>query len=350
MIHLLYGPDEYRVHDALQQIRQALADPDNLLESNTAILDGGMVTPQDLLAHATAVPFLAEHRLVVVEGLLAAIGSARGGRRKKPSPDDPLEPWRRLAEQLGAPHALPESTTLVFVEGDVKQTNSGFALFSPIAKTARFGPLDKGELPQWIKDRADDKGVNIDGRAVASLAQTIGADLWALDRELDKLGAYADGDLVNGAVIGEVVSAVRETKAWELGDATVAGNERKALDTMRRLLESGEPAPLLSFMMARSYRQVIIVKDMNERREAADAIMKAAGIPNFRVKPVAALAARYPWPVLRAAYAKLVDADLSVKRGERDDETSLQLLVHELCAMAQASSGYASPGPRPQRR
>jgi DNA polymerase-3 subunit delta len=343
VIHLLYGPDEYRVHDALQRIRRSLADADQLLESNTTVLDGAKITPAELMAQVTAVPFLAEHRLVIVEGLLAAIGAGRGGRRQKPAPNDAMEAWRGVAEQIEA-GAVPDSTTLVFVEADLKSTNSAFQLFSPIAKTAHFGPLDKGEVPQWIKDRAEDQGMNIDGRAIASLAQTIGPDLWALDRELAKLAVYADGELVDAAMVADVVSAVREAKIWELGDAVVAGNEKKALEVMQRLLESDEAAPLLAFMIARSYRQLIIVKDMQERRERQDDVAKAAGIPNFKLKSLGPLASRYSWATLRAAYAKLVDGDLSVKRGLRDDETSLHVLVHELCAMAPAATGgYASP-------
>ena len=73
---------------------------------------GRGLMPAELLAHATAVPFLASNRLVIVEGLLRALGDARSGRRrKKGDTDDPLEAWRAAAAQLADPAAMPATTT-----------------------------------------------------------------------------------------------------------------------------------------------------------------------------------------------------------------------------------------------
>ncbi|HEY8173192.1 MAG TPA: DNA polymerase III subunit delta [Dehalococcoidia bacterium] len=345
MIHLIYGADEYRVHNALRDLREQFRASvgDTMSESNTTVLDGRSLTPLELLSHVTAMPFLAESRLVIVEGLLGAIGAGvRGGRRKKPSPDDPLEPWRQAAEQLSDPQTMPETTTLVFVEGDLKSGNAAFTIFAPIAKTLELGAMTRGEVPAWIAEAADIKGVRLAPRAIAALSQIIGPDLFMLDRELDKLDAYADGELVEAETVAEVVSAFGETKIWGFIDAIVAGNEPKALEQMLKVLADGSAPTQLTYMIARQYRQLIIVKDMRERRARQDEVARAAGIVPFRLNAVGAIASRYSWPMLRAAYAKLVDADLSVKRGLRDDETALQLLVHELCALAPpVTSGYS---------
>jgi hypothetical protein len=64
------------------------------------------------------------------------------------------------------------------------------------------------------------------------------------------------------------------------------------------------------------------------------------------VDAVGALAMRFSWAGLRAAYARILDADLSVKRGLQDDETALQALVLDLCATAPAR-GMRPAGARP---
>ena len=51
VIYLLHG-DSYRVRAALREIRDKLDDPDQMLESNTTLLDGRAVTPDELMAHA----------------------------------------------------------------------------------------------------------------------------------------------------------------------------------------------------------------------------------------------------------------------------------------------------------
>lgn len=343
MIHLLHGKDDYQVRQALSVIREDLAADDDMLRTNTTVLEGRGLSPDELLAHVTAAPFLAAHRLVIVEGLLRALGEVRGGRRskKKADADDPLEPWRRAASRMSDPATMPETTTVVLVEGELAKTNPAFPIFAPIAYTTEYGPLPPNELANWIRARAKEKKLKLTDGAAQLLANLIGGDLWALDNELDKLAAYAGGETVDEKTVPELVSSARETKVWELADAVVAGNERKALTAMGRLLQEGEAPQLLLFMVARQYRQLVTLKDLRDRRVAREEQQRVSGVPGFKLNEVGALAGRYTWPRLHTAYRMILDADLSVKRGLQDDESALQLLVHELCALA--PTGAARP-------
>ena len=334
VIHLIYGDDDYRVHQAVQQIRDGLGDDNGMLESNTTALDGRRVTPQELIAHATAVPFLADNRLVIVEGLIGALAQVKGGRaKKKAAADDPLEPWRQAAAQLGDKNGMPESTTLVFLDAAVTKSHPAFAIFSPIALTRECAHLNPGDLVKWVNEEARDRELKISPTAVRHLVSASGSDLWALKNDLDKLEAFAAGQPIDEQMAVALIAGSQETKFWDLTDAVVAGNERKAIAALRRMLVDGQPPPLLASMLARQYRQLVLVKDARERGASEDETAKISGVPGFKVREVSGLASRYSWPVLRTVYATLLDADLSVKRGLQDDESSLQLLVHELCAL-----------------
>jgi DNA polymerase-3 subunit delta len=338
VIYLYHGKDDYRVHGAVRELRERLAAGDDgvtgMLESNTTVLDGRTVTPQELLGHATAVPFLASNRLVMVEGLLKALGEVKRGRGKKAKEDDPLAPWRDAFATLGDKAAVPETTTLVFVGGELSEKNPLFALVAPFSRTVQFDELKPAELPTWISTEAKRLGVNLDGRAVAALAQLVGPDLWTLTNELEKLAAYAEGGAVDHEMIEAVVSSAREAKMWDMTDAVLAGDDRQALAAMQRLRQDGEPTQVLFAVLVTQYRQMAVVKDLRDRRVAENEVFRRTGMKNFRLDKVTALANRYSWPVLREAYARLLDADLNVKRGLQDAEASLQLLIHELCALS----------------
>lgn len=342
MIHLLYGKDNYRVHAALGAIRDGLAPDDDArrdLASNTTVLDGAKLSPQELLSHAMSVPFLAPHRLVVVEGLLAALGSVKGGRKgakgkKKADDDDPLAPWRVAAAQLGDKAAMPDTTVLVFVEGDLAQKNAAFTIFAPIAHAVEYAPLKGDEVRKWIADAAKERKIKLEPRAMAALADLAGSDLWLLRNEMEKLSAYAGAEPIDESLIRQLVSSAQEAKFWDMTDAVVAGNEKKSLTSLQKLLIEGEPVQVLASMLVRQYRQLVLVKDLRDRRASKDEIARASGVPGFKVDATSGLAARYSWDDLRRAYRLMLDADLSVKRGLQDDESSLQLLVHELCALA----------------
>jgi DNA polymerase-3 subunit delta len=342
VIHLLHGKDDYQVRGALNAIRDGLKKSDDMIDSNTTVLDGRTITPLELLAHATSVPFLASNRLVIVEGLLGSLGAIKGGRRKKKDDSaDPLDPWRDAAAQLADKATMPETTTLVFVEGDIPKTNAAFTIFAPIARTKEFSALDRNELAKWLREAAKSEHAQISEGGQRALTDALGADLWALKHAVAKLAAYADGEAIDEAMVRALVTAAEDTKFWDITDAVVAGNERKALASLQRMLTDGSPPAMLSAMLVRQYRQLAVVKDMRDRRAAQDEIARAAGVPPFKVGEVSALASRYSWAQVRAAYDRLLAADLSVKRGLQDDESALQLLVHELCAMA--PKGAARP-------
>jgi DNA polymerase-3 subunit delta len=341
VIYLFFGADAYRVRRAVNDLRDQLAASDDMLESNTAVLDGREITPQELLGHATAVPFLAANRLVVVEGLLQALGAMKGGRRKKAKDDDPIAPWRDAFATLADKAAIPETTKLVFIEGDLKD-NRAFPLLAPIARTVEFAPLQQGELADWVNQEAARRKLRLAPRAVPALTQLVGPDLWTMSNELDKLAAYAGSDTVEPETVAELVSSARESRIWDLTDAIVAGDEQKALSAMSRLLAEGQPAPVLAFMIVREFRQMVLVKDLRERRLRQDEVLRLSGVNKFRLNAVGANASRYSWATLRQAYARLLEADLDVKRGLQDDESSLQLLVHELCALAPRGSARSA--------
>jgi DNA polymerase-3 subunit delta len=334
MIYLLHGKDTFQSRRALEGIRARLQTPDGLLESNTVVLDGSKISPLELLQQVTVMPFLAPGRLVIVEGLIAALGAVRKGQGKRTKADDPLEAWRGAGEQLRDPASMPESTTLVLMEGELDAKNPAFAIFAPIAQTTEYTPIKDRALAGWVKDELRGRNLRMSDEAIRALVEAIGADLWAMYNELNKLETLAAGDVVDEETVREAVAQARETRLWDLTDAVVAGNEREAIAALAQLLSEGEPAVLLTSQVARQYRQLAILKELRADRATEGEMSRAAGVPAWKAGKVSALAARYSWADLRRAYALLVDADLSVKRGLQDDESALQLLVHELCALA----------------
>ncbi len=347
MIHLIHGEDDYQVRKAVAAVRSRLADGDDMLDANTTVLDGHGLTPAELLAHATSVPFLSNSRLVIVEDLLLVLGEVKRGRsRKKGEGDDPLEPWRKVAAQLSDAASMPETTTLIFVEGKLSTSNPAFPIFAGIARTVECAPLQKGKIAGWIREVAKEKGVKLAPRVAEQLAELVGPDLWALDNELQKLAAYAEGETVDEGAVTELVSAAQDAKMWDLTDAVIAGNGRKAVTAMQRMLTSGEAPQKLLVSIARPYRQLALLKDARDRRASRDEMARQSGVPSFKLDEMGALASRYTWPQLRRAYRRILDADLSVKRGLMSDEASLHLLVHELCALAAGARQAAVSGRR----
>lgn len=344
MLHIFHGRDDFSQREALAALREGL-DSDGMLASNTTIVDGRTVTPEELLALCQTVPFLSSHRLIVVEGLLGRFDwRERRGRRGRPRRGEELGPWRAAAEGLAR---LPESTTLVLLEGDVSQNNPLLGLLAPAADVREFRPLPRGDVAAWIARRAAGLGLAIAPRAVALLASLGGSDLWTLSRELEKLAAYADGRQVEEEDVRTLVSAVREASVFAAADALIEGRTKDALAIVRRHLTEGAAPQGLLAVLTRHYRHLVLARGMLAAGAAPAQIGARLDVPSFAAERILRWAPRYSPARLREAYRRLLDADLSIKRGLCDDETALLLLVEDLGRLAPAAARPASrPGGR----
>ena len=335
MLHIFYGRDDFSQREALNALKQRL-DSDGLLASNTTLVDGRTVTPGELLTLCQTVPFLSAHRLIIVEGLLGRFEppAGRGRRGRRQGTRENLAPWRALADGLAA---MPESTSLVLRDGQVEAKNPLLSLLQPLAEVREFRPLSRGDVPGWIVQRARQSGLTIAPRAVALLASLVGNDLWTLSNELDKLAAYADGRQVEEEDVRALVSSIREANVFAMADALAEGRTEDAAILIRRLLEEeGDSPQQLLAVIARHYRHLIVAKDLLAARLPPPQIGARLGVPGFALERILQQVPRHSMARLKTAMGRILEADLSIKRGLCDDETALHLLVQSLGRLARA--------------
>jgi len=336
VIHVFCGPDSFTLHEALAELKAEL-DSDGMLATNTATFEGNQVRPDELLAVCGTVPFMGAHRLVLVEGLVARFEAPRGRRRAAASQtaetgrQADLGPWRDLPAAL---EALPPSTTLVFVEGDIADKNPLLRLLSPPAEVRRFPRPSQRDLPGWIQTRAQREGVDISPTAVRLLADLVGNDLWTLWQELKKLALYAGGRRVEDEDVRALTVAARESSVFTLVDAVVEGRPDQALRLLEQLLDQGAAAPYVLAIITRQYRNLLLAKEMLRERRPRAEIGERLGITSgFALGKVLEQVGRCPPARLEASYRRLLEADASIKSGIYRDEVALEVLVQDLARM-----------------
>ncbi len=343
MIKIYYGEDTFSAAEALDSLRREI-DTDGTLTDATTRIDGRTADPGELLSVCQTMPLLGGARLVVVDGLLSKFETVRAPRRRKApakkqdaaaADDGPLGKWQAVVDALPS---LPESTTLVFLDAKLSATNPLFKAVTQHADVHEFGKLKKADLAGWIRERAELYGAVLDGRAVAVLADLAGDSLAALDSELRKLATYAGGSPITETDVRTLVSQARDPNIFAMADAVVEGRLRDAVDLVRRLLADGESPQRLLTMVARQYRLLILAKGLLEQGVRPPQIASRLRVPPFAIQRLLQQAPRYSIEQLRRAYARLLEADLHVKRGVFDDETALQLLLAELAALGRPAS------------
>ena len=366
MIRIIYGEDSFRVHEALEELRREVESGDAFGGSSTE-LDGATVRPEELLNASLTMPLLGGRRLIIVRGLLKRFEAKRRTKRTKvqstgesdsegdsDNASGPLGDWQAVVDALPD---LPESTILALVDGKIGARNPLLVALGKTADVQQFADLKKGELAGWIRERAELYGARLEGRAIAAMADLVGADLWAIDSELRKLATYAGEDVISEENVRSMVSQVREANAFALADAIVEGRGEQAIALFQRLLADGDAPLRLLALIARQYRLLIQARELLDQRLAPAEIANRLGVHGFVAQRILQQAPPYNAEQLRSAYGRLLEADLSIKRGIYNDETALELLVFELAnaspSRLRGTPGYSRPqagrGPTPAR-
>lgn len=326
MLHVLIGENDYSIRQALGGIKKTIGDATALM-TNTTTLEGRQVTKEQLANACETVPFLAEKRLVIVEGLLERFeGPGRGKKKAKNQAE--LEEHKIFAEVM---KKLPPFCELVVIGGAVNLRNPLLVELSYFSKAESF-PLLKGPaLTRWIEEKVTASGGKISPAAIALLVRFVGNDLWTMASEVEKLVQYAAGRRIEEADVKAVVNLAQEASVFAMVDAILEFRVGVAQDLLQQLFRQGNaPAQLLT-MLARQARIIFQVKEMRGRGKSRVEIQTKLGLnSDFLLKKAWEQSDKYSLNRLKELFHKLLDADLSIKTGQMEGEIALDILIAEL--------------------
>lgn len=322
----IFHGDSFLTTEALEQLRSQVGPPE-LLEANSHRLSGEETTLGELQAICSALPFLAQNRLVVVEGLLGSFENRdprrRGGRR----PAGHLAKWEGLESYVGE---MPPTTLLAFVDGSLRNNNPMLSRLGSKAQVQSYTAPRGEELARWTRNRAEMKGARITAGALRLLGQYVGGNLRVLDTELEKLALYADDGPIEEDHVRKLVPQVREASIFAAVDAILEGRPSVAMRLLQRLRVEGASLSYIQSMIARQLRLVTLAKDLLERGVAQSEMGGKLEIrAEFAVRKTLEQARKFSWNRLKTLYQRLLEMDLAVKEGRLDEDLALDLLVAE---------------------
>ena len=330
MIYVLMGKDDFSIRQSLEEIKSTVGDQ-AVLASNTTVLDGRQVTPEQLQHVCGTVPFLAEKRLVIVEGLLEHFEPKGKNRRKRTSRlSEPGNNYESLAVCI---KQVPDFTILVLMDGEISNNNPMLGEIRSANAEVRFFPLIKdARLRQWVQQRVSAAGGDISSQAVELLTRFVGSNLWAMANEIEKLVLFASGRRIEGEDVRAVVSYAQEANVFAMVDAILEFKSGDAQGLLQNLLQQGaHPAGLL-VMLTRQVRIIVQVKELaRQGLSRADIQNKLGSTKDFIVRKATEQASKYSLSRLTRLYHQLLDVDLSIKTGRYDGELALNILIAELC-------------------
>jgi DNA polymerase III subunit delta len=314
MISLLYGADELARDEELAR-RKALIS-DDFGDMNITLIEGRKITRNALAIACEAVPFLSDRRLVIVDGMLKNLRS---------------EKERDLIQKYLP--TVPPTTDLVFVEGEFDKRSAIFNYLKKSGEVREFQPRQGADLQRWLHERARGLGVRLSPDASAMLVDYVGSDSRGLVNELHKLSAYVgEGGTIGVADVQLLVPDDGETSVFAFVDALAARDAGPALQLLHGLLDDGQAALYLLFMVGRQVRILLAVAEYAGQRISPDAIAGEIGQKPFVVRKAVGQAARFDRATLLRLHDRILEFDHWSKTGRIEPEAALDLLVAETCA------------------
>lgn len=334
MFYIIYGDDNYRCHEALEEIRASLGSPE-MVSVNTTTLDGRKLTTRELSEVCGVVPFMSPTRLVIVDGLLKRFQAGEKPARSNGNGDEngnqPLKEWQNIAAYI---KTMPQTTTLVLFEADLdaKASNPLLKALTPVAdKALQLSEIKGKELTGWIRAYTVNNGGKMSASAVSLLADYIGGDLWSLTGEINKLITFCIGREITENDVKEITSFAREENIFALVDSVLEGRTREAQHMLHRMLKYGTAPKQILAMIERQLAIVLRVKDMGQELPMQEIKERLGLHPRYPIDKTLKQARTFTIARLRKAFHCLLDTDVAIKTGRYEDDLALDLMVIELC-------------------
>ncbi|MGD2251522.1 MAG: DNA polymerase III subunit delta [Anaerolineales bacterium] len=320
-VYLLYGDHELAIAEAITSICQRLGDTATA-SMNVLRFDSQTLDITSLEAACGAVPFLAERRIVILEGARQVADSNRSERLFS------------LMEQL------PQSTALILVDHGRPQHHKGrqssllrWAQENPSKAFVRHFPIPKGAaFVRWILDRCHSMGGAIEPKAAQLLSETVAFDPRLALQEISKLLAYVDLARPIRAEDVEHLSTLRgQSDIFAMVDALGQRNGSDAILHLQRLLETESDRRIFA-MVIRQFRLLLRARealdlDLDPKQALADEVKS-----DFVLGKIISQARNFTLTDLERLYHLLLEIDVGSKTGQVDLQVALQTLIAQLAA------------------
>ncbi|MGB8510646.1 MAG: DNA polymerase III subunit delta [Pyrinomonadaceae bacterium] len=314
-LYLLFGPEGYLRDAAARAITQLALKDASLREFNEASFSLSNTDVQQAIATAEQLPMMGERRVVRITDF-ARLREADEGA---------------LLRYITRP---VESSTVIFVADDLDKRRKLSKTLLEVCTGIEFATLGDAELAAWAKSRLRELKAQTDERTLRHIIALVGPSVRQLSTELEKLATAAlPGDYISMEVVDELVGRSREISNFELTDHLIARNRRRAVETVRRLLDDGTEPLMLVGLLASSYHRLALAKDLMSRGAPEQEVFRVVNMPFRQRKEFVATAIRADANDLARRIRRIADADLAIKTsagGAKGARLQLEMLVCEL--------------------
>jgi len=310
-LYLLLGPERYLRDAAARAITNAALATTLLREFNETSFSFFSDDVQSAIAAAEQLPMMSDRRVVRI----------RDFSRLREAQEE------LLISYLGNP--VP-STVVIFIADELDKRKKATKSLLDRCTVVDFSPLKDTEAKTWVKMRLKELKSTADEQVISEIVRLVGTNVQTLFMELDKLTSGAgDTGLITLQLVEELIGRSRELANWELTDHLLAGNRKKALETLHRLLEDEVEPLMLLGLIGSNYRKLALGKQILMQRGESQ-VFKYVFIQPFKQRSYLDTLRRADAAKLSHSIQLIANVDLAIKTSQATPRVQMEMLVLEL--------------------
>lgn len=193
--------------------------------------------------------------------------------------------------------------------------------------------LKPNELPRWIEQRLNSRGLRADKTAIEILAERVEGNLLAAAQEIEKLALLHPGAMLDAAMMQSLVADSARYDVFGLVDAALAGDAAHALRILAGLRGEGAQVPALLSWVASQVTILVKLADTQARGGNLAQAMQKAGLWQSKEQAFKRALSRGALPDFERLMMACARLDrLSKGRGEGDAWCEMERLIAGIVA------------------
>lgn len=185
--------------------------------------------------------------------------------------------------------------------------------------TVQIWPVERRELPAWIRRRMQAVGLQPDTDAVALIADRVEGNLLAAAQEVEKLRLVLGETSVTEADVRSAVADSSRYDVYKLVDSALAGEAKRALKILAGLRAEGLDPVIVVWALTRELRTLARLENKTSRGVPLSDAMSQAGVWRSRQALVRNAVARQPIGACQRLLQSCACADLAAKGQSGED-------------------------------
>ncbi|NLM04291.1 MAG: DNA polymerase III subunit delta [Clostridiales bacterium] len=326
-IYLLYGEEEYLIEKFVEFLKSKILNS-GFEELNLSIMDGRELNVEKLIDACETLPFMAEKKLVIINGLEVFTSQ----KRTISESDEKM-----LINYIGN---IPDTTCLIFYgTNNIDARKKIVKEIKKHGKILKFDKLRDASLRKWIKDRIESYGKSISTQEIAYFMENIDyvgkngqQNLLDLDKEIKKLISYVgDRKKITVADLENIFISSFQNDIFKLLDAIGKKEVSEALKRLDHMVYQGEAIMRISATLGNQLRNLYKTKLLLEEGYSTKLIASKIGIHPYVAKKSAEQCRDFSLKTLENSLRNYLEMDLAIKSGKMKDDIAIELFIVDIC-------------------